>query len=152
MMRYVIDASALVKLVIPEDDSEKMQALATLHRAATIRLLIPDFALTECANVLGRYARRTGTPPEDMQEAFQILCQLGLEEVGHRAFVEEALTLAMQHDRSVYDVLYLALALKEGVSLMTADERFVNALKPKGFSLILLSEWSASAMTGEEVP
>jgi predicted nucleic acid-binding protein len=152
VIRYVVDASAIVKLVVPEDDSEKMQALAALHRAATIRLLTPDFALTECANVLGRYARRTGTPQEDMQEAFQILCQLGLEEVGHRALVEEALTLAMQYDRAVYDVLYLVLALREGVSLITADERFVNALKPKGFSLILLGEWSVSVVNEEEVP
>jgi predicted nucleic acid-binding protein len=78
-----------------------------------------------------------------MQEAFQILCQLGLEEVGHRALVEEALTLAMQHDRSVYDVLYLVLALREEVPLITADERFVNALKPQGFSLLLLREWTS---------
>ncbi|MBI3756992.1 MAG: type II toxin-antitoxin system VapC family toxin [Deltaproteobacteria bacterium] len=144
MIRYVIDASALVKLVVPEDDSDKMQALAALLRAGTIQLLTPDFALTECANVLGRYARRTGTPQEDRQEAFQILCQLGLEEIAHRTLVEESLTLAMQHDRSVYDVLYLVLARGEGVSLITADERFVNALKSKGFSLILLSEWSVS--------
>jgi predicted nucleic acid-binding protein len=139
----VIDASVLVKLVVPEDDSDKMQALAALHRTGTIRLLAPDFILTECANVLGRYARRTETPHKEMQEAFQILCQLGLEEVGHRALVEEALTLAMQHDRSVYDVLYLVLALREEVPLITADERFVNALKPQGFSLLLLREWTS---------
>lgn len=143
MIRYVIDASALVKLVVPEDDSDKMQALAALHRAGTIRLLAPDFILTECANVLGRYARRTETPHQEMQEAFQILCQLGLEEVGHRALVEEALPLAMQHDQSVYDVLYLVLALREKIPLITADERFVNALKPQGFSLLLLREWAA---------
>ncbi len=65
MIHYVIDASVLVKLVIPEDDSDKMHTLAALHRAGTIRLLAPDCALTECANVLGRYVRRTGTPPED---------------------------------------------------------------------------------------
>jgi predicted nucleic acid-binding protein len=152
VIRYVIDASVLVKLVVPEDNSDTMQALAALHRARTIRLLAPDFALTECANVLGRYARRTGTPQEDMQEAFQILCQLGVEEVGHRALVEEALTFAMQHDRSVYDVLYLVLALREGVSLITADERFVNALKSKSFPLILLSEWSVSLLKDEEGP
>ena len=139
MIRYVLDASALVKLVVPEDNSDKMQALAALHRARTIQLLAPDFALTECANVLRRYARRTGTPHADMQEAFQILCQWGVEEVGHRALVEEALPLAMQRDRAVYDVLYLVLALKEGVSLITINERFVNALKPKGFSLISYS-------------
>lgn len=77
VIRYVIDASALVKLVVPEDDSDKMQALAALHRSGTIRLLVPDIVLTECANVLGRYARRTETPHQEMQEAFQILCQLG---------------------------------------------------------------------------
>lgn len=101
MMRYVLDASALVKLVVPEDDSDKMQTLAALHRAGTINLLAPDFALTECANVLGRYARRTGTPHEEMHEAFRILCQVEIEEVPHRRLLEEALTLAMRHDRAV---------------------------------------------------
>jgi predicted nucleic acid-binding protein len=110
VIRYVIDASALVKLVVPEDGSDTMQTLATLHRAGTIQLLTPDFALTECANVLGRYARRTETPHEDMQEAFHILCQLGLAEISQRPLVEEALLLAMRHDRAVYDVLYLVLA------------------------------------------
>ncbi len=47
MIRYVIDASALVKLVVPEDDSDKMQTLAALHRTGTIQLLTPDFALIE---------------------------------------------------------------------------------------------------------
>ena len=102
--------------------------------------------MTECANVLGKYARRTSTPQEDMVEAFQVLCQLGIQEVAHRTLVEESLSLAMQHDRSVYDVLYLVLARREGISLITADERFVNALKPKGFSLILLNDWSASSV------
>jgi predicted nucleic acid-binding protein len=69
---------------------------------------------------------------------------LEVEEVAHRTLVEEALTLAMQYDRSIYDVLYLVLARREGVSLITADERFVNALKSKGLSLILLREWSFS--------
>jgi hypothetical protein len=32
VIRYVIDASALVKLVVPEDDSDKMPILAALHR------------------------------------------------------------------------------------------------------------------------
>jgi predicted nucleic acid-binding protein len=149
VIRYVIDASVLVKFVVPEDGSDMMHTLAALHRAGTIQLLAPDFALTECANVLGRYARRTGTPFEDMQEAFQILCQLGIEEIAHRGLVEDSLSLAMQYDRAVYDVLYLTLARKEGISLITADERFVNALKPHGFALILLSDWSASLLNEE---
>ena len=84
-----------------------------------------------------------------MQEAFQILCQLEIEEVAHRELVEDSLTLSMRHDRAVYDVLYLALAQKEGISLITADERFVNALKPNGFALILLSDWNISLLNDE---
>ena len=43
MIRYVIDASVLVKLVVPEDGSDMMPTLAALPRAGTIRLLVPDF-------------------------------------------------------------------------------------------------------------
>ena len=52
----------------------------------------------------------------------------------------------MQYDRAVYDVLYLTLARKERIALITADERFVNALKPHGFALILLGDWNPSLL------
>ena len=39
MIRYVLDASALVKLVVPEEGSHNMQTLAMLHRAGSIQLL-----------------------------------------------------------------------------------------------------------------
>jgi predicted nucleic acid-binding protein len=140
--RYVIDASVLVKLVVPEDDSDKMRALAALHRTGTVRLLAPDFVFTECANVLWKYMRRTALPQEEIQEAFQVLCQLGIEEVAQRVLLEEELSLTTQYDRPIYDMLYLVLARREGVSLITADERLVNALTPQGFALILLRDWT----------
>lgn len=37
------------------------------------------------------------------------------------------------------------------MSWIPTDERCVNALKPKDFSLIVLSEWSASLVAEEEV-
>ena len=41
--------------------------------------------------------------------------------------LDEAQTLALQLNASTYDCLYLALALKEGATLVTADVRFLNA-------------------------
>jgi predicted nucleic acid-binding protein len=38
--------------------------------------------------------------------------------------------LAHQYIRSVYDALYVALALQEGCQLVTADGRLYNALRP----------------------
>jgi predicted nucleic acid-binding protein len=150
--RYVIDASVLVKLVVPEDNSEKMRALAASFRAGVVHLLAPDFILTECANVLWKYARQTSTPAEEIQEAFRVLCDLGIEQIPHRTLLEGALALAAEYDRAVYDALYLVLARREGVPLITADERLVNALAPKGFALILLREWPSASEEDKEDP
>ena len=40
----------------------------------------------------------------------------------------EAIRLALRHDRTVYDCLYLALAMAHDCLLITADAHFVNAL------------------------
>ena len=41
-----------------------------------------------------------------------------------------ACDLAMNHERSAYDALYVALAVDEGCQLVTADRRLYNALAP----------------------
>jgi predicted nucleic acid-binding protein len=139
--RYVIDASALVKLVIPETDSEAMHALAASFRAGQVHLMAPEFILVECANVLWKYARQTQTPEAEIQEAFRVLLGLGIEHVAQTHILESAITLALEHQRSVYDALYLALARREGAILITADERLVNAMTVGGFPLVLLRAW-----------
>ncbi len=40
----------------------------------------------------------------------------------------DAIRLAIAHDRPVYDLMYLALAQRLGVRVVTADQRIVNAL------------------------
>ena len=42
---------------------------------------------------------------------------------------DDALALAFQHGCTVYDALYVALALQQGCRLVTADERLVNSLR-----------------------
>jgi predicted nucleic acid-binding protein len=57
--------------------------------------------------------------------------------------LEAAITLATQLRHSLYDCLYLALALIERVQLITADQRFVERVRRDGRlagSVILLTE------------
>jgi predicted nucleic acid-binding protein len=44
--------------------------------------------------------------------------------------MELALTLALRNGHSAYDGLYVALAIKTGWDLVTADERLYNMLYP----------------------
>ena len=137
----MIDASALVKLVVPETDSEVMHHLAVSFRAGQIHLLAPDFILVECANVLWKYARQTETPEAEVHEAFQVIRRLGVEHVSQGLLLDGALTLALEHNQPIYDALYLALARRENAPLITADERLVNTVAAQGLSLVLLKEW-----------
>jgi predicted nucleic acid-binding protein len=40
-----------------------------------------------------------------------------------------ALEIAVRVQQAVYDCVYLALAVNQGCRMVTADERFINALK-----------------------
>jgi predicted nucleic acid-binding protein len=56
--------------------------------------------------------------------------------------VGPALKLAFKYRHSVYDGLYLALAMSKGWNFVTADEKLYRLLNP-GFSLVtLLRDWS----------
>ncbi len=41
----------------------------------------------------------------------------------HRAF-----SIAIKFDRTIYDGLYIAVAMEYGIQLVTADEKLVNAV------------------------
>ena len=45
-----------------------------------------------------------------------------------RPLLRDALTIALAFDRSVYDAVYVALAMVSNAPLLTADERLANAL------------------------
>jgi predicted nucleic acid-binding protein len=42
--------------------------------------------------------------------------------------LDEAVRLAITHQRTVYDALYVALSVREQCRYVTADERLVNAI------------------------
>jgi predicted nucleic acid-binding protein len=60
--------------------------------------------------------------------------------------LDDALNLAIDYGRTVYDSLFVALAIREGCQLITADERLVNAVAQKLPQVVLLSSWSASVI------
>ncbi len=56
-----------------------------------------------------------------------------------------AIRLAIAYDRPVYDLMYLVLAQRLGVRVVTADQRFVNAMASTdhGDLVVALETWDS---------
>jgi predicted nucleic acid-binding protein len=119
----VVDASVALKWVLDEDDSPLARALAARDLGA------PDLLWSECANGLWRWARTGALPGRVALERFAASrrAPVALTPTGH--LLDRALMLAIEIDHPIYDCVYLALALIRRTRVVSADQRFVNAVR-----------------------
>jgi predicted nucleic acid-binding protein len=139
MTSVVVDASVAMKWLVSEVDSVIAERLLT----SDYRLLAPDFIRLELANALWKRHRQGELDEAAVATVRHLVNTLPLHTETLGALVQPALTLALKHGRTVYDSLYLALAIREECQLVTADARFYNAvvsLLPN--TPILLSDFS----------
>ena len=121
-MTLTIDASVALKWVLAEEGSDR--ALALVGAAA---LVAPDFLMLECANVLAQQVRRKLLTADQADFFVRELGAVDVRLVSSASLVPQAHRLAVALQQSVYDSLYLAVALAEGATLVTADNRFADA-------------------------
>lgn len=124
MKTVVVDASAAVKWFLPEEGADRAAALLS----GAYRLIAPDLLWVEVAAVLWKVARRGGLSADELQRIIADAAAFPVETAESAELLPEALRIATQTDRTVYDSLYLALAVRERAIVVTADERLVNAL------------------------
>ncbi len=130
MSRLVIDASVLIKLFVNEDGSREV---ASAVKKAD-ELLAPDLLLAETGNILWKYVRRDDLAAADANEILAEIMRTPIQFTATGDLIESALKLAIETDRTVYDCLYLALAVQSKEVLLTADERLANALAATPFA------------------
>lgn len=147
-MKYVVDASLLVKWYIPEQLSEQAQEIMLSAIKGEASLLAPDLILSEVGNVLWKKGRRGELTPEEIREIADAVIQLSLVTmVSSNVLLPGALEIALTNDRTVYDSLYMALAVAEEAVFVTADRRLVNALTDT--PLVKNIIWLGDLLNGE---
>ena len=131
MTTFVIDASVAVKWFLPpsqEQYSENAFALLKRYVAGQIRFLVPDLFWAELGNVCWKAMRQGRWSQKDAQAAVSGTKRRNFPTVSTLALLEDAVAIAAAFDRSVYDSLYIALALTAKSEFITADERLANAV------------------------
>jgi predicted nucleic acid-binding protein len=130
MRILVVDASVVAKWFLPEPDA-----------AAALRLLdgrhplaAPDLIRSEVGNVVWKLHARGVLNTDEARDVVEHFLSMPLEIHDSMYLLAPALEIAIATNRTVYDSLYLALAVELGGTVVTADERWVNALVDSPFA------------------
>lgn len=95
-------------------------------------LLISDLCLLDCASVLLKQVQRKLFSADECRALLADVLELPLRSTSASELASEALGEALALSFSVYDATYLALALKHGAHLITADMRLARAAATLG--------------------
>jgi predicted nucleic acid-binding protein len=126
MSLLVVDASVVLKWFVPEEDSEA--ALRLLEREQ--RFLTPGHLLAETTNAIWKRVRMRHFSIATGYDVIEKIRRTAVtfDVVSCPDLAVGAYKLAIAYRRSVYDAMYLALALQRNTRLVTADRRLYNAV------------------------
>jgi predicted nucleic acid-binding protein len=133
----VVDASVGIKLFIDEEGSEQANLLfRILAENPDSRFYVPDLFFVECANILWKYVRHYGYPPENASQDVRDLSALALRTVSTADLIAPGLALALEYQITAYDACYAALAEGNKLPLITADQALIRSLHGSGIEVI----------------
>lgn len=123
----VIDCSVAVKWVLQEAGTDEAVRLLSMHRLGEISLIAPDLLLAEAASLLARKVRRKQLPRDHAVSAFGFIRRSTIQIFDALSLLESALSLSLHQYMSVWDSVYLALAVEKSCPFVTADQRLFRA-------------------------
>ncbi len=124
MSVLVVDASVAAKWFFREEHDELALRLIVSGHV----LHAPDFLLAEVGNVLCTRIRRGTLSRVEAHEMFDTLQTVGLHFSPLGDLLDEAFRIAVQTGRSLYDCVYVALAVALDGRMITADRKLFDAL------------------------
>ncbi|MGI8745359.1 MAG: type II toxin-antitoxin system VapC family toxin [Bryobacteraceae bacterium] len=134
MSVYVLDASVAAKWFLSAEDTLTLEAqrLFDGYARGRIHLIVPDLFWPELGNVLCKAVRGGRVSQASAILAIKSLRDSKIPTHSSAALLEDAFEIAVTFQRSIYDCIYVALAINSNSPFVTADERLANAL-PNSF-------------------
>lgn len=131
----VIDASVMVKLLVDEPLTEAArQAVATRDDC-----IAPDLIHVEIASALAKKVRLFGLPVAEAMAGLESYGEFIAQIVDSQAYFRDAMSLSIAIDHSLFDCLYLALAIDRRCPLLTADVKFADRATAAGLAASIMT-------------
>jgi len=144
MTQLVVDSSVVLKWFFPEPYTLEARHILNDYQAGVLDLFAPDLIYAEVGNIVWKKHRFQGLEASDAKQILTLFGRLTLKIFSCSLLLDQAYQLAVTHQRTVYDALYLALSLREQCPFVTADERFANALSSHFTNIIWVADWPAT--------
>lgn len=142
MANIVVDSSIVIKWFVTEPLSEEARRVLNGYQSGALTLIAPDLLAAEIGNIVWKKVRMQGLAREDAQQIISAFRELDIELIPTISLLEDAVRIAMAHERTVYDALYIALSEREQSLFITADERLVNAVNKSFPNTVWLANWT----------
>jgi predicted nucleic acid-binding protein len=131
MISFVLDASVAAKWMLPAKQEllrPEAYRLLDAYAAGEINLVVPDIFWAECGNIIWKAVSQRRLSHAEAEAALSSLTGRKIPTVPSIDLLQQAVSIAFDGGRAVYDCLYVALAVQTKKQLITADERVANAL------------------------
>jgi predicted nucleic acid-binding protein len=125
----VIDASVVLKWVF--DDEEEVDAAVNLlkdYEASALILHAPKLLGYEVSNALWAAVRQQRLTEQEAEEALDAIRAVSFAWHHLTTIWTTSMELALRHERTFYDSVYMALAQHLRVPLFTGDRRLYHAV------------------------
>jgi predicted nucleic acid-binding protein len=120
----VVDASVVLKWFLPEVHSAAARDL--LQEAH--QFVVPDLLFPEVCNAIWKKVRRGELSRNEAQRLVADIEAIAVESIPTHGLMGDASAIAFASAQTVYDCVYLALAVRLETRVITADERFERAI------------------------
>ena len=124
MSVFVVDASVVIKWFVPEVQTDAARRwLASSHE-----YLSPDLLFPEAGNAIWKKVRRGELTVDEGQRLVDDLSGVAVEAIAMRDLAADAHAVAVSTGLTVYDAMYVALAVRLETQVITADGRLMRTL------------------------
>ncbi len=131
MTDYIIDTNIVAKWLLPEPNSNLARGLLS----PGYKLRAPDLLLPELANVFWKGVGRGDFTIRDARELLKRFVNdhvdVTVRLLPSSLIIKQALEIAAAERHSIYDCIYLGLAVQARCPLITADTRFVKTIRSR---------------------